>query len=138
MITPDRNFNQSNAVDLAPKPGVSNGNYAYRIGYMKEGNYHPALFTGSGDEALLADAPQVTAAGVRTINHGGRGQNVVYQDLSVRFQTGCSRTPAGDHIFLNDEGRHAAGCDEQDTVLAAPGFSPLGRVISLKPIEVAK
>ena len=75
----------------------------------------------------------------RSANHGGYGQNVIYQDLSARYVTelrGRDRMRDGkdrqtrtiDHLYLNDENDHAAGLGPNDVVLGRSEYTPLGRL----------
>jgi hypothetical protein len=101
------------------------GSFAYQFGYVdNQGKYLPMNFSGRSDVPMLADAPS-PAAGFQSANHGGCGQNVLYQDLSCRYLSLCV-SPEGDHVFLNEEGQHAAGCNSQDCVLGRSEASPAG------------
>ena len=81
---------------------------------------------------LLADAPSLQLAEFKSANHGGGGQNVLYQDQSVRYQTDCTVPGLQDHLFLNTAGMPAAGRGQLDAVLgrseATPGVVPVVHV----------
>lgn len=125
------NFAQLRAVGAQRLPEtrrLMGGTYAYRIGYVQAGRYYNIQYTGDGLSPLLADAPAFDASGVRIANHGGYGQNVLYQDQSVRYQHDPTVPGRNDHLFLNAIGVPAAGRGARDAVLsrseATPGFVP--------------
>jgi hypothetical protein len=104
------------------------GSYAYRIGYFDEqGAYQPIIYTAEQGSPLMGDAPGLSPDGVRIVNHPG-GQNVLLQDLSVPFRAGCVM-PRRDHIYLNDDGEHAAGVGPQDIVLIRSEYGPTGPLV---------
>jgi len=94
------------------------GSFAYRIGYVNAaGEYHRVKFDRSGRAPLLADAPSFSVAGFQSANHGGCGQNILYQDLSARYRRQCVSNDCEDHMFLNANDQHAPGRHRQDVVL---------------------
>jgi hypothetical protein len=100
----------------AAKPWA--GNYAYVVGYRDErGDYHYVKYTGAEDKPMLADPPQLSALGIRSGSHGGRGQNVLDQSLGVKFRTNCELASDIDNMFLNRFLAHDAGCGPDDAVL---------------------
>ena len=106
------------------------GSYAYQFGYVDEnGNYQPMQFVARSDAPMLGDAPSFSVAGFQSANHDGCGQNVLYQDLSSRYCSNCVTENQGDHLYLNDQGQHAAGRSAQDAVLGRSEASPAGLVI---------
>lgn len=107
----------------APKLLVS---YAYSLGYRDaNGVWHAVSRPDDQLEAfvpLLADTPPAGAGPGNSLNHGGRGQNVLYLDGHVGFLT--LRNVAGDDLFLNRQGRVAAGLDCGDAVLGYSAARP--------------
>ena len=102
------------------------GSFAYRIGYFNTtGEYHPMKYVGSGDAPLLADAPSFSVAGFQSANHGGYGQNVLYQDFSIRYKRQCLDNDRKDHMFLNADEQHAPGRNIQDVVLLRSEVVPV-------------
>lgn len=102
------------------------GDYAYTLGYQdKMGQVHQIYFSGSRFVPLLADAPSSAIAGFQSANHGGCGQNVLFQDLSSKYCTECKCKAQRDHWFLNDDGQPAAGCHPNDIVLGASAATPV-------------
>ena len=117
------------------------GSYAFILGYRDDrGVYRQVRFTGNAYLPMLADAPRLSRSGVRSVNHGGCGQYIVYQDLSVRFCANCDLSANLDNIFLNYDGQHAAGCEQADIVLGLSGAGPDGpaQKIRIVPISVEK
>ena len=107
------------------------GSFAYRIGYFDEqGNYHQVNFVGSPQAPMMADKPSYQVVGFQSANHGGCGQNVLFQDLSVRYVQICRQNDPDEHWFLNQKGKHAAGIGRHDVVMIrseARPTGPLGR-----------
>jgi hypothetical protein len=109
------------------------GDYAYSMGYRdKQGALHQVSFTGSRYLPLFADAPSPAIAGYQSANHGGCGQNVLYQDMSVKHCRQCKCQKNRDHLYLNDEGRPEAGCHKADIVLGPSGATPVLDLITSK------
>lgn len=100
------------------------GCYAYTLGYCNERGDLCGLSRNSGDDAhmpVMADAPPedpgLHLASGNSRNHGGRGQNVLYLDGSVRFSPERGAGPNGDDIYVNQDGKLAAGRHRWDAVL---------------------
>jgi len=111
------------------------GSYAYTIGFVSDGVYYSTRNRGRSHFPILADAPAAIAAAMQSPNHGGRGQNVLFEDMHVRFVRGCTADDCDDHIFLNRNGVVEAGLDVDDAVLAPSGVSPLP-INGPVPVEV--
>ncbi len=93
--------------------------YAYSLGY-RDGE----MIRGPGDGTqagfsqtpIMADRPPAEGVNCNSINHGGKGQNVLFADGHVQFLT--ARTFGGDlDIFLNRDNIVATGLDAADIVL---------------------
>ncbi len=118
------------------------GSYAYRLGYFEHGTYHYVKYVGRSDAPMLADAPceqtdkkehgsqrNIANHGVaihHVANHGGCGQNVLFQDMSLRFCTNCVNVDTGDDLYRNTAGRQAAGSHPRDVVLGRSEIRPDG------------
>lgn len=100
------------------------GSYAYRLGYVDGNRYNDIRDEGLSRSPLMADAPSFQLAGFMSANHRGCGQNVLYQDQSVRYQTGCLVPGLQDHLFLNAAGIPAAGRGRYDAVLGRSELTP--------------
>jgi hypothetical protein len=102
------------------------GSYAYQFGYVDDnGKYRRTEFVARSDVPMLADAPSFSVDGFQSANHGDCGQNVIYQDLSCRYSDQCI-SASHDHLFLNENGQHAAGRHANDAVLGRSEASPAG------------
>jgi hypothetical protein len=106
------------------------GCYAYSLGFSEQGpGAHQGLKRGDGDLLpIMSDRPpwlgdDRVAAG-NSPNHGGRGQNVLHIGGHVDFYTQRDVGVDHDDIFVNRDGRAAAGTSRQDTVLGAWRATP--------------
>ncbi len=105
------------------------GSYAYPIGYLNAaGKLQPVRSQSRRDIPLLADAPSYEIAGYQSANHGGCGQNFLFQDLSVRYCRQCKCDQKKDHWYLNDNGKPAAGLHSNDIVLAPSEAVPVIKI----------
>ena len=103
------------------------GSYGYTLGYLDNGCYRPVRNAGRPYYALLSDAPSLHLPGRQSDNHGGRGQNVLFEDGHVVFLTECVETLGGDALFLNRPGYVEAGVDRQDSVIGDSQATPFPR-----------
>jgi hypothetical protein len=106
------------------------GSYGYTLGYVENGEYQPIRNLQRPRFAIMADTPLATtpantAAQIRTDNHSGMGQNVLFEDGHVGFM--CTRIVEGtaDDIYANDQGLVAAGMHADDAVIAHSSAVPL-------------
>ena len=99
------------------------GSYGYCLGYFDHGIYHPTRNLNRDYFAIMADTPSADRPDHQSDNHGGRGQNVLFEDLHIEF---CSTSrPANDDIYLNDNHEVAAGLNRDDAVIASSGTAPV-------------
>jgi prepilin-type processing-associated H-X9-DG protein len=101
--------------------------YAYSLGHRDENGYHPPRLDMGEPSALvpiMADAPPPTPWVGNSANHGGNGQNVLFLDGHVDYFTTRNVGMDQDDIYLNREGRQAAGLGPKDTVLGSSASSP--------------
>lgn len=104
--------------------------YAYNVGYQHTpGRPGPVRAIHSSNVAILADQPP-HADGTDVLegnspNHGGRGQNVLFADLHVRWHNTRRTSPVDSDMFLNEARRPAPGLGPNDAVLL-PGPFPFG------------
>jgi len=101
------------------------GSYGYPLGFVENGRYHPARNLQRPFFALVADAPSSDLPGYQSLNHGGRGQNVLFEDFHVQFLPIPRLTERADHFFLNDTGEVAAGRHRNDAVIGASAAVPV-------------
>jgi prepilin-type processing-associated H-X9-DG protein len=107
--------------DYQPKdPKELDNCYAYSLGFKDQGN-GGIIRCHRRDEGspvpIMSDAPppNVYNKNLLSPNHGGRGQNVLFTDGSVKYLT--DRTFQNDDIFLNQNNRVGAGLHAKDFVL---------------------
>ena len=103
------------------------GSYGYCLGYVDHGKVRPTRNLNRDYFAILADAPS-DRPDHQSNNHGGVGQNVLFEDQHVEF---CNTTRPGDgrdDIYTNDNHEVAPGLHRDDAVLAASGTPPAGCV----------
>lgn len=106
------------------------GSYAYRIGFVVNRRLQQPQYTGEQGVPVMADAPALSPAGVRSANHP-RGHNVLYECLSVGFRTDCVLKSPRDNFYLNALNQPAAGRNRKDIVLVASPIGPNGPLISI-------
>ena len=101
------------------------GSYGYCIGYVDHGVLCPTKNLNRPGFAILADAPREERSDRQSANHGGRGQNALFEDGHVEFL--ATSRPAGriDDIFANDDNLVAAGMHRDDSVIASSGVAPI-------------
>lgn len=100
----------------------SYGNYlGVRRGdrYVGQRNYHRPTF------AIAADTPSKSQPGRMSMNHGGRVQNVLFEDGHI--QRLIQGRVLNDDIFLNNRNLVEAGLNEADSVIGASDSSPVRR-----------
>ena len=118
VINQIRNPSQS----LAPLPVKCD--YAYNVGYRIDGKPTPVAARTSHMIPLLGDQPAFSTHGEilagNSPNHFGRGQNILFQDQSVRWCRSRQILPGDGDIYLNNEQRPSYGLHEFDISLV-PG-----------------
>lgn len=110
-------IDQAREEELVELRQASGGGYGYSLGWMSGDEYQGPRNLRRPWFAVVADAPSENAAGRQTDNHGGRGQNVLYEDGHYGFLRRCSGADCADELFLNRAGRIAPGLDENDSVI---------------------
>jgi hypothetical protein len=111
---------------LAELQRMMGGSYGYTLGYISKGRYHSTKNLGRPRFALMADSPTHPAANeIVSNNHGGRGQNVLFEDGHVAYLSTRTAPGGSDDIFLNDQGEVAAGMHRDDSVIAPSPAKPM-------------
>lgn len=100
------------------------GSYGYTLGYVANNVYQPTRNLQRPNFAIMADAP-ASEAPFHSLNHGGCGQNVLFEDGHVQYLTTCKAHGFTDNIFLNDEGEPKVGVHMHDAVIGASHSKPL-------------
>ncbi len=104
---------------------MAGGDYAYAVGYRDDhGQYVPIRNLNRPYFPILADGPSLHLVGRKSANHGGRGQNIFYEDGHVAFVTELKRF-VGDDPWRNRQGHAEAGDGRDDAVLLRSGWPPL-------------
>ena len=106
-------------------PAMLSGIYGYHPGYSDHGVVRATKNLRREDFALVSDAPSTELPGYQSLNHDGRGQNVLAEDLHVRFLPSPSPPAWHDAIFTNDDGQCALGKHPNDSVIFPPTAAPL-------------
>ncbi len=118
-------------IDRAEKPVLqylqdrAGGSYAYCVGYLEDGRLQAVKNSNRSNFALLSDAPSYYLPDRRSANHGGRGQNVYYEDGHCAFVTDLRFAPGSDDPWRNREGFAEAGKDRFDSVVLPSGMRPI-------------
>ena len=111
-------------------PCLHRMDYAYHLGYRRPSGESGPLTAPLGVHLqtvtpLLADQPSHDSHGLilpgNSPNHGGRGQNVLFADGSVRWHSGRRVSPVDADLYLNNLDKSAPGVNSHDAVLA-PGM----------------
>ncbi len=119
----------SKVVDLRPTLG---GSYGYNLGYTRDGSYYPTKNLYRDNFAIMSDSPS-DRPDHQSENHGGLGQNVLFENGSVKFLTQSKPEGSNDDIFTNDAGLVAAGLQQNDSVVGASQTAPIIYVNRSKP-----
>ncbi len=107
---------------------LAGGSYGYNLGYMTNGRYRPLRNLGRSTFVILADAPGPQRAGRHSMHHGGRGQNVLFEDGHIEFLVG-SMTGDFDEIFFSDRNLVEAGLHPDDAVIGDSHSRPMLSII---------
>lgn len=106
------------------------GAFGFTLHYVEGGRYRCTRVSGRSTHPIMSDAPCFLPAGIQSRNHGGSGQNVLYEDGHVRYTLTCT-AGGNDHIFVNDHGMVAAGSHRGDAVIGSSEARPLVASIAL-------
>lgn len=101
------------------------GSYGYSLGHIHDGVYRGTRNLRRPSFAILADTPSPDMPELRSVNHSGKGQNVLFEDGHVRFLDSSSVPNSSDHFFTNDDGRIAPGMHPDDSVIVSSATCPL-------------
>ncbi len=102
-------------LELQRLRAMAGGNYSFAVGYTDQQNrYLPIVNTSRPYFPILADAPNVHLES--SANHGGRGQNFVYEDGHITFVMRLDELNQDDP-WRNYQGLAEAGNGQNDAVL---------------------
>ena len=116
--------NARSSAELSRLRKTMGGSYGYCMGYMQEGQYRTTKNLRRPNFALMSDMPNGVRPDLQSVNHGGDGQNVLFEDGHVRFVTSSQTNVGSDDFFTNDDGLVAAGRHKDDSVIAASDTPP--------------
>jgi hypothetical protein len=112
------------------------GTYGYNLGVMVDGRHRAPKNQGRRHFALMGDAPRIMMNGYRSLNHEGRGQNILFEDGHVEYLVECQDGGHPDHPFQNRFGWMEAGIDVNDAVVAPSPTPPFAMMVAeARPIE---
>lgn len=98
------------------------GSFGYAFGYLDSGKQYRAIRNrGRTHFALMADAPDPRSFGRTSVNHGGRGQNVLFESGRVQYLVTVRTRVVGDDPFASDRDRVEAGRHQDDAVIGRSG-----------------
>ncbi len=100
------------------------GSYGYSLGYVREGQYRGTRDLNRTYFVIMADAPS-SLPGFQSLNHGGYGQNVLFEDGHVEFLTSSKPYADADDFYANDDGLMRAGIRRDDAVVGASACPPI-------------
>ena len=101
------------------------GSYGYTLGYLVNGQYHPTRNLQRPSYVIMADSPNPYAPASGSLNHGGRGQNVLFEDLHFQYIVERDQDGCWDYVYVNRQGEPAAGVDMHDSVVGSSATSPV-------------
>jgi len=118
-------LDQATGETLARYQQTMGGDFAYNMGYVDDGKLRPAKNEHRQYYAMLADAPSDVHPQRRTLNHDGRGQNVLFEDGHIEFLSAVPSPKLADDPYHNRAGLVAAGTDPNDSVLGSSADKPM-------------
>lgn len=101
------------------------GSYGYSLGHLHNGEYRGTRNQNRTHFALMSDAPCMDDPRSNSPNHGPCGHNVLFEDGRVQFLTTCRLLECDDELFVNADGKVAAGLHEDDSVIAPSPVRPM-------------
>lgn len=125
---------RANGSHLARLQQQMGGSYGYNIGYRTSGGgYHATKNLNRANFAIMADMPTALPP-FHSANHGGRGQNVLFEDQHVAYMTTCKARGCDDNIYTNDAGQVDAGLHLHDAVIGHSTSKPV-LIIRIRPVR---
>jgi hypothetical protein len=95
------------------------GSFGYGFGYRAEDGHYQGLRNLYRENfALMSDAPVHHTAGYFSLNHGGRGFNVLFESGRVLFVNSTRPNGCHDNIHLNDADGIGPGLQVNDAVIS--------------------
>jgi hypothetical protein len=119
---------QASGEQLRELQRTMGGSYGYTLGHYVGDKYMPTRNRARGRFVLMADAfdqdrTSDSATGCSS-NHGGSGQNVLFEDGRVLYLTTSRIDGASEDFFRNDRNSISAGLHADDSVVVPSGVGP--------------
>jgi hypothetical protein len=118
-------LDRATGVVLAALHRMMGGDYGANLGYTQDGQLQRPCNSRRSNYPILADTPSDSQQGRRSANHGGRGQNVLYEDGHVQFLIIIPSRELPDDPYHNRDGFVAAGVDCHDSCLGCSHDRPM-------------
>lgn len=125
-------FDRATGETLVRLQKMAGGSYGFNIGFIEDGVYKAPKHEGRSYYCLMSDAPATFKPERMTKNHGGRGQNMLYEDGCVKWVVDPCQELCDDP-YLNRSGIVAAGDDCTDVVVAESIARPRPAFFSWMP-----
>ena len=119
-MDPSNTLSDSSELEQSSSKMSSSGSYGYAVParISNSSRLEKMAVPSSTDQVLAGDSPSINSPGFQSLNHGSKGQNVLYGDLSVAHIQDSAYLPSGDHIYLNNQGEVQPGFSLKDNLLA--------------------
>ena len=108
--------------ELAAVQQRMGGTYGYSVGYQAGGRIRAIRNQQRPNFALIADRPNGESARRYSMNHGGQGQNILFENGHVAFVRGTQSGGLGDHYYVSDRGIVEPGVHRDDSVIMEIGI----------------
>jgi hypothetical protein len=110
--------------ELVSMRSTMSGSFGYTLGFVEHGRYHNTRNLRRPDFALMSDAPSAFLSGYQSVNHDGRGQNVLFEGGRVLFLPTSRPHARADDVFVNESGMVDAGKHRDDSVIGPSASVP--------------
>lgn len=131
-LAEDREFRVPSVDELLSAPqeelvslqSTMGGSFGYNLGFVEDGRYHSTRNLRRPYFALMSDAPSASLSGYQSVNHDGRGQNVLFECGRVSFLPTSQPHARADDVFVNESGMVDAGRHRNDSVIGPSSSVP--------------
>jgi prepilin-type processing-associated H-X9-DG protein len=100
------------------------GNLAFNLGTYVQGRLTAPRMEGRPHFVLAGDAPSMHLPQRMSVNHGGRGMNLLFEDGHVLFVSGCCAPGTSDDVLRSLNGFVEAGRVKDDSVIGHSSARP--------------
>ena len=98
------------------------GTYGYSVGHQSGDSIQGIRNQHRPQFALIADRPHGQTINRRSMNHGGLGQNVLFENGHVAFVRDTRSPERGDRYYVSDRGIVEPGRHRDDSVIMESGL----------------